>query len=174
MSGTGGQPEQRPVTREGGEVMSDWKKDVQVLVHEGKISVPYSWTVGSTLSRFYCELRDNGKIWANRCPSCGAVFVPPKAKCIHCYGEPHDWVELPGTGTVESYTIVRYEEPALHPRQAPFVYGLVRMDGADTCLLHFIGDVEPEKVKVGMRVEAVLEEEREGNILDIRHFRPLG
>lgn len=154
--------------------MTDWKKEMEVKVHEGKISVPYSWTVGSTLSRFYCELRDKGKIWANRCPSCDAVFVPPKAKCIYCYGEPHDWVELPGTGIVESYTVVRYSEPALHPRQAPFVYGLVRLDGADTCLLHFIGDVEPEKVKVGMRVEAVLEDEREGNILDIRHFRPLG
>lgn len=154
--------------------MSDWKKDVEVLVHQGKISVPYSWTAGSTLSRWYCELRDNGKLWANCCPTCGTVFVPPKAKCIHCYQEPHDWVELPGTGTVETYTVVRYEEPKLHPRKAPFVYGLIKMDGADTCLLHFIDEIEPEKVKVGMRVEAVLEEEREGNILDIRHFRPLG
>ena len=150
-----------------------WKDKVEVLVHEGKISVPYSWTVGSTLSRFYCELRDRGKIWANRCPDCGTVFVPPKAKCVNCYRDPHDWVELPGTGTVETYTVVRYEEPALHPRKAPFVYGIVKMDGADTGMVHLIGEVAPEEVRVGMRVEAVLEKEREGNILDIKHFRPI-
>lgn len=154
--------------------MPDWKDDVEEIVHEGKISVPYTWTVGSTLSKFYCELRDNGKIWGNRCPSCGAVFVPPKAKCIYCYKDPADWVELPGTGTLESYTVVRYEETMLHPRKAPFVYGLVRMDGADTALVHLVDEVDPEEVKVGMRVEAVLAEEREGNILDIKYFRPVG
>jgi uncharacterized OB-fold protein len=143
------------------------------MVFPGKIAVPYTWTVGSTLSKFYCELRDNGKIWANKCPSCGTVFVPPKVKCINCYRDPNIWVELPGTGTVESYTIVRYEEPTLHPRKAPFVYGLIKMDGADTCMVHFIDEIEPEKVKVGMRVEAVFSENREGNILDISHFRPI-
>jgi hypothetical protein len=154
--------------------LPDWKDDVEEIVHEGKISVPYTWTVGSTLSKFYCELRDNGKIWGNRCPSCGAVFVPPKAKCIYCYKDPADWVELPGTGTLESYTVVRYEETMLHPRKAPFIYGLVRMDGADTALVHLVDEVDPEEVKVGMRVEAVLAEEREGNILDIKYFRPVG
>jgi uncharacterized OB-fold protein len=135
--------------------LPNWKDDVDVLVDEGKISVPYSWTVGSILSRFYCELRDNAKIWANRCPSCGKVFVPPKIKCIDCYEDLHDWMELPGTGTVET------------------AYGIIKMDGADTGMVHFIGDVDPEEVKVGMRVEAVFEDEREGNILDIKHFRPI-
>ncbi len=153
--------------------MPDWKSEVEVMVHEGKICVPYTWTVGSILSRFYCELRDNGKIWANRCPKCGKVFVPPKIKCTDCFMDMNDWVELPGTGTVETYTVVRYEEPTLHPRKAPFVYGVIKMDGADTGIVHFIGEVEPEKVKVGLRVEAVLEDEREGNILDIKHFRPI-
>ncbi|MFW6113727.1 MAG: Zn-ribbon domain-containing OB-fold protein [Actinomycetota bacterium] len=153
--------------------MPDWKEDVEEIVHEGKIAVPYTWTVGSNLSKFYCELRDNGKIWANRCPSCEAVFVPPKAKCIYCYKNLNDWVELPGTGTLESYTVVRYEEPVVHPRKAPFIYGVVKMDGADTGLVHFIDEVDLDDLKVGMRVEAVMEEEREGNILDIKHFRPI-
>lgn len=153
--------------------MPDWKDNVEEIIHEGKISVPYTWTVGNTLSKFYCELRDNGKIWANRCPSCGTVFVPPKAKCIYCYKDPNDWIMLPGTGTLETYTVVRYEEPMLHPRKAPFVYGVIKMDGADTGMVHFIDEVDPDEVKVGMRLEAVLEEEREGNILDIKHFRPI-
>jgi uncharacterized OB-fold protein len=47
------------------------------------------------------------------------------------------------------------------------------MDGADTGLVHLIDEVEPERVKVGMRVEAVLAEEREGTIMDIKYFRPI-
>lgn len=153
--------------------MSDWKDEVEEIIFPGKICVPYTWTVGSTLSRWYVELRDEGRIWANRCPSCSRVFVPPKAKCIHCYRDVSDWVELPGTGTVETCTVVRYSEPGLHPKEAPFAYGIIRMDGADTGMLHFIDGIDPEKVKVGMRVQAVFSDERSGNILDIRHFGPI-
>jgi uncharacterized OB-fold protein len=153
--------------------LTDWKDEVEEIVFEGKIAVPYTWTVGSTLSKWYGELRDNGKIWGTRCPFCGKVFVPPKFKCNSCYRDLSDWVMLPGTGTVETYTVVHYEEPKLHPKKAPFVYGIINMDGADTGLVHLIDEVEPDKVKVGMRVEAVLAEEREGNIMDIKYFRPI-
>jgi len=153
--------------------LADWKTEVEEIVFPGKISVPYWWTVGSTLSKWYVQLRDDGEIWANRCPTCEMVFVPPKIKCINCYKDCSEWVKLPGTGTVETFTVVNYKEPGIHPKKAPFVYGVVKMDGADTSLVHFIEGVKPAKVKVGMRVEAVLAKERQGNILDIKHFRPI-
>lgn len=153
--------------------MGDWKDEVEEIVFPGKISVPYSWTVGSTLSKWYAQIRDDAEIWANKCAECGMVFVPPKIKCINCYRDMNEWVKLPGTGTVETFTVVSYYEPKIHPRKPPFVYAVIKMDGADTGLVHFIGGVKPEKVKVGMRVEPVFEKERQGNILDIRHFRPI-
>lgn len=153
--------------------MSDWKAEVDEIVYEGKISVPYSWTVGSTLSRWYVQMRDDGEIWANRCSSCGTVYVPPKIKCLECYKDLNDWVKLPGTGTVETYTVVHYAEPGLHPKKPPFVYAVIKMDGADTGMVHLLRKVEPDKVKVGMRVQAVLAKERQGNIMDIKYFRPI-
>lgn len=153
--------------------MADWKDEVPEIVFEGKISVPYFWTVGSTLSKWYVQLRDDGEIWANRCPQCEMVFVPPKIKCINCYRDCSEWVKLPGTGTVETFTVVNYDEPGLQPKKPPIVYGIVMMDGADTGLVHMIGGIAPEKVKVGMRVQAVLEKERQGNIMDIKHFKPI-
>lgn len=153
--------------------MSDWKDEVEEIVFDGKICVPYTWTVGNTLSKWYVQLRDDGEIWANRCPTCGKVFVPPKAKCLYCYEDVNDWVKLPGTGTLETYTVVNYEEPKLHPRKAPFVYGIVKMDGADTGIFHFIEGVEPENLKTGMRMEAVLSDERNGDVFDIKCFRPI-
>jgi uncharacterized OB-fold protein len=153
--------------------LSDWKDQVDLIVHHGKISVPYSWTVGSTLSKWYVLMRDRGEIWANRCPSCGKVYVPPKIKCNDCYKDMSDWVKLPGTGTLESYTVVHYAEPAIQPQEPPIIYGLVKLDGADTAMVHLLGEVEPEQLMSGMRVEAVLAEQREANILDIKYFRPL-
>ncbi len=153
--------------------MPDWKDQVEIMVHQGKISVPYTWTVGRTLSKFYCLLRDHAQIWGNRCPSCNKVFVPPKVKCLYCYKDIFDWVELPGTGVLETFTVVHYEEPALHPKKAPIIYGVIKMDGADTGMVHLVDEVEPDQVKVGMRMEAVFAEEREGNIFDIKYFRPV-
>ena len=47
------------------------------------------------------------------------------------------------------------------------------MDGADTGLVHFIGGIDPERLKTGMKVQAVFKEERVGSILDIEHFKPI-
>jgi len=153
--------------------LSDWKDGVEEIVFEGKISVPYFWTVGSTLSKWYVLMRDEGEIWGNRCPSCGKVYVPPKIKCIDCYEDMNEWVKLPGTGTLETFTVMNYSQPGLHPKKAPFVYGIVKMDGADTGLVHFVEGVKPDNVRVGMRLQAVMNKERDGHITDIKHFKPI-
>jgi uncharacterized OB-fold protein len=75
-------------------------------------------------------------------------------------------------GTVESFTVVRYTHE-MHPVKAPLAYALIRLDGADGALLHLIGGIDPDRLKVGMRVKAVFAEQREGSILDIRHFEPM-
>jgi uncharacterized OB-fold protein len=152
--------------------LSDWKDEVEEIVFDGKICVPYSWTVGSTLSKWYVLMRDDGEIWANRCPTCETVYVPPKKKCLYCYEDMNEWLRLPGTGTLETFTVVQRPEPKVYPKEPPFVYGIVKMDGADTGIVHFI-DADPEKVKSGMRLEAVMADEREGKITDIACFRPV-
>jgi hypothetical protein len=55
----------------------------------------------------------------------------------------------------------------------PIVYGIIQLDGADTGFVHMLGEVDPEQLRVGMRVQAVFKKEREGNILDIKYFKPL-
>ncbi len=40
-------------------------------------------------------------------------------------------------------------------------------------MVHLIGEVNPEKVKIGMRVKAAFKEERIGSILDIKYFKPI-
>lgn len=132
-----------------------------------------NYDVGLTNGRFFASLRDSGKITATRCTHCDQVYLPPRISCHECFAELHDWVEVSDIGTLVSFTIVR-EPGMLQPIARPYVVGLIKLDGADTSLVHYLGEVEPEAVKIGMRVRAVLAEERTGNIWDIRYFKPTG
>lgn len=49
---------------------------------------------------------------------------------------------------------------------------LIHLDGADTALVHFIGEAAPDALHIGMRVVAVFAESRSGHILDIAYFKP--
>lgn len=144
-------------------------------VLSGRIKLPYQWTVGATGSKFFTELRDHKKIWGTKCPECKKVFVPPRKTCGTCFVDMGEWVELRPTGRLETFTVVHYHEPALHGMEPPFVYGIIKLDGADTGIAHYIGEVKDlESVKSGSRVEAVFREQREGSILDIKYFRLIG
>jgi len=55
----------------------------------------------------------------------------------------------------------------------PLIYGLIRLDGADTNFVHLLGEIDPAAIEIGMRVEAVFKEERGGSILDIAYFKPI-
>lgn len=152
--------------------MTKWLETIEPLVYETRIKVPYTWSVGEIGSRFLIELRDHKKIFGTRCPNCNRVYLPPRKSCGRCFSENLEWVELNSQGTLLTYTIVRYESAAAHIKP-PFAYGIILLDGASTGLVHFLGEVDFEEIKTGMRVEAVFEDERIGDILDIRHFRPV-
>jgi len=63
--------------------------------------------------------------------------------------------------------------PGIQPHQPPYALGIIKLDGAGSGLVHLLGEIEPEDIRVGMRVQAVFREVREGNYLDIKYFKPL-
>jgi len=141
---------------------------------EGKLALPYTYFAGRTGSRFITTIREQKKIMGLRCYNCVRVFVPPRQTCERCMADiSQNWVELPGTGTVENFTVVRYQDRHL-PRKVPYVLALIRLDGADTPLCHIVSGIFPEDVKIGLRVKAVFADEASGTILDIDHFAPAG
>jgi len=142
-------------------------------IHPSRIRLKYNWWFGDVGARFYRELRDRCQIYGIQCPQCRVVYVPPKANCPRCFHPMNDWVELGTAGTLITYTVVRYPIPSIQPQKPPFALGIIRLDGAHTGLPHLLGEVELEKIKIGMRVQAVFREVREGNLLDIKYFKPL-
>ena len=138
----------------------------------GAFDVTYRYSAGTLGTRFLTELRDNQKIMGMRCSQCNQVYVPPRLTCFRCFSQLDEWVEVSGKGTVESYTVVNYPEP-IHPMRAPFAYAIIKLDGADSGLNHVLGEVDLNKISIGMRVEAVFAEQRKGSILDIKYFKPI-
>jgi len=153
--------------------MSKHLDDIEPMIYESRISVPYQWWAGETASAFFVSLRDRKIIQGTRCPDCSRVYVPPRKTCPSCFNRSMKPVEVSNSGTVTAYTVARRQFASL-PRKVPVIFGLVQLDGADTSLLHYIEGVDPDEMSIGLRVEAEYAEERTGNIRDIKCFRAIG
>jgi uncharacterized OB-fold protein len=137
-----------------------------------KIEVNFDMSYGR-ISRFFRELKDEGKFLGTKCPKCGTTYCPPSSDCPKCW-VPTDWVEISQQGTVLAYTIIGIPAVSMDI-EPPYAMGLIKLDGTDTGMLHFLGEIELDKIKVGMRVQAVPKdkEERGGYITDIAWFKPI-
>jgi uncharacterized OB-fold protein len=146
---------------------------LDVWIYHGQIYIPNTYSAGAVGSRFLIGLRDKKRIMGTRCPTCNRVYVPARSICKDCFGQLDELVEVSDKGTLLTYTVCSQPNP-VQPVESPVVYGIVQLDGADTGFVHMLGEVEPEQIRIGMRVQAVFKNEREASILDIRYFKPLG
>jgi uncharacterized protein len=144
----------------------------ETLIAERNFDSIFTYTAGVVRSRFLSEIRDNKKIVATKCPTCNIVWLPARSTCVKCFGSLGEFVEVSDTGPVTTFTVINTYQ-TFYLMKPPFALGIIQLDGADTGLVHFIGEVNPEDVNIGMRVRAVFKEEREGSILDIKYFKPL-
>jgi uncharacterized OB-fold protein len=85
-----------------------------------------------------------------------------------------EFVELPPTGVLTSYTQVTF--PFIDPftgkaRPIPYCYGMIRFDGADNTFQFFLEETEIRKIHIGLPLRAVFRKRREGSIRDILFFR---
>ncbi|MGB9499537.1 MAG: Zn-ribbon domain-containing OB-fold protein [Dissulfuribacterales bacterium] len=142
-------------------------------VVEGKLALPYTYFAGRVGSTFITTIRDQQKIMGVKCSTCDKVFVPPRQTCEQCLEDIRDnWVELGNTGAVVNFTVVRYNDKHL-PRKAPFVLAMIKLDNADTPMVHILEGVDMDNVQTGMKVKAVFAEQTTNTILDIDHFEPV-
>ena len=153
--------------------MDDWRQSQEVLVMDGRIKLPYSWSAGEVGTSYLESLRDNQKFLGTRCPECGIVYHIPRMHCPDCFTECERYVELASVGELVTFTVARRPHPRLAPLEGLFGYGIIKLDGADTGFLHLLAEFEEGELETGARVEAVFAEERDGSVLDVRYFRPV-
>jgi hypothetical protein len=83
----------------------------------------------------------------------------------------HDFVEVGPAGTVESWSWVA-KPSSQHPLAKPFAFALIKLDGADTALMHAVDAGSIDAMSTGMRVAPRWRAERRGHITDIEAFVP--
>ena len=138
---------------------------------DGELPVRHRYTPGVAGTAFFTALRDRGVLLGSRCEACSYTYVPARLFCERCFAELAADTEVGPGGELVSYTIgfVGLEG---EPLADPETIGLVRLDGADSVLVHRVLDAD-EPLEIGDRVEVVLRSlgDREGTILDIEGFR---
>jgi len=128
------------------------------------VSFDYTRSVGPVLGRFLTGIRDGRLVGARL--SDGRVVCPPPEFDPVTHAATDDFVDLPDTGTVTSWTWVS-EPVAGQPFDRPFAFALITPDGADAPLLHAVDVRGPEQMRTGMRVRARWAAERTGVITDL-------
>jgi hypothetical protein len=152
--------------------VNNLNKEEEKKIYKGRIKVPYKHTAGEYVEKFITEIGKNDKIMGVRCPECQKVYVPPKMVCFNCFKKMEEWVEVGTEGTLKGFTVVTHSTPVM-PLDPPFAYGIIRLNGANTDFVHIIKEGDPDKLKVGMKLQAVFKEKPRKRILDIEYFKPL-
>ena len=141
-----------------------------------KVTIPMDlrWRYASTrpMERFAAGLRER-RIRALECDRCRRRYLPPRPFCGECRQSMDRWVDVADVGTLVAWTV--YRLPILDgrtgaPRPAPVGIGLVRLDGADTTVNHFLAEADPTRLVIGARVRAVWRDELRGAMDDVLHF----
>jgi uncharacterized OB-fold protein len=144
-----------------------------VILWEDRIPVRHRYTPGVAGEAFFRALKERGELVASRCEACAITYCPPRLFCERCFAGPLEADRTVGPqGTVEAFTVGRAGVDG-RLLEEPVALGLVRLDGADTRIVHFL--VDDHEPAAGQRVEAVFAppSERTGSILDLRGFRPV-
>ncbi len=149
------------------------------IILDHKVNIPYTWSTGQYVGKFYEEIRDNEKIFVNICPECDLALVPPRIVCGRCKVKMGEWIEMGPNGTVLLYTIVEqsfWDALIDGMKEVPFTAAYIELDGPrSVAFSHVLKETDPDKISLGMRVRPVFKphEERVGHLTDILYFESI-
>ena len=133
------------------------------------ISFDYTRSLGPTLSQFMTALKSRRFLGARGAD--GRVHAPPFEYDPVTFEPPGELVEVGPEGTVTTWTW-NARPLAGQPLDRPFAWALIRLDGADTALLHAVDAGSADAVRTGMRVRPRWAGEPAGHIRDVACFVP--
>ena len=135
-----------------------------------EIGFDYTRSLGPTLSQFMTALAGR-RILGSRGAD-GRVHAPPFEYDPVTFAPPAELVEVGPEGAVITWSWAAVPldgQPLAHP----FAWALIRLDGADTAMLHAVDAGSPAAMHTGMRVRPRWADHPAGHIRDIACFEPL-
>src|SRR5215472_297847 len=134
-----------------------------------EIGFDYTRSLGPTLSQFMTALAQR-RILGSRGAD-GRVHAPPFEYDPVTFAPPAELVEVGPEGTVTTWSWAG-EPLEGQPLAHPFAWALIRLDGADTAMLHAVDAGSAAAMRTGLRVRARWAESTAGTIRDIACFEP--
>ena len=134
-----------------------------------EIGFDYTRSLGPTLSRFMTALAGRQILGARGAD--GRVHAPPFEYDPVTAGPPDELIPVGPEGTVTTWTWVSRPTEG-QPLGHPFAWALIRLDGADTAMLHAVDAGSAAAMRTGMRVRVRWAPQPAGHIRDIACFEP--
>jgi hypothetical protein len=134
-----------------------------------EIAFDYTRSLGPVLGQFMTALRERRILGARGAD--GTVHAPPFEYDPVTSLPPAELVEVGQAGTVVSWSWLPSPLDG-QPLDRPFAWALIRLDGADTAMLHAVDAGSAAAMRTGMRVAARWAADRVGSIRDIACFEP--
>ena len=147
-----------------------------ITLREGPLSAPletsfdYTRSLGPVLSEFMTALAA-GRILGSRSAD-GRVHVPPAEYDPVTFAPPAELIQVGPAGTVLTWS---WQPDPIdgQPLDRPFAWALIRLDGADTGMLHAVDAGSAGAMRSGLRVRPRWAAHRVGHIRDIECFEPV-
>ncbi len=133
------------------------------------LEYPFTRSTGPVIGAFLTGLKAGVICGIRRAD--GSVLCPPLEYDPLTSQPLSEMVEVKQSGTVVTWAWNGAPRPQ-QPFERPFAWALIRLDGADTAMLHAVLINSAEEMATGMRVRAVWRDQRQGHIADIAGFEP--
>lgn len=152
-----------------------------ILFNYDELKGDFAWDTGVGIGKYLAGFKD-GLIMGSLCATCNKIVVPPRTVCEWCFRPMDEFIPLGDTGTVNTFSLcyVTWDVKRIEEPELPAV---IQLDGASSLepgpimggIMHKLGEVDPQEIYIGMRVQAVWKPpaERVGSVTDILYFKPL-
>lgn len=156
------------------------QEEQELLVLKKVISVDQKFATGPVMGKYLNGLKEK-KIYANRCPECNRLQVPPREVCAVCRVRCEEFVEVGPKGNVRLLDTAYYASPdplTGETRETPYGMAYMLLEGCkgQEVFAHFIRDDQLDRIEMGWNekkgtiVRPVWAEERNGKVSDIKYF----
>lgn len=114
------------------------------------------------------EFLEEKKLMGSHCTTCNKDYLPPRAICPQCHGDPLTWVEFSGKATLAAFTSIYIAPTAMiaegYGRDNPYLAGVVQLDEGVKISAQVLGldAKKPEEIKIGTPLQAKFVERGEG------------
>jgi uncharacterized OB-fold protein len=152
----------------GHEVSEDRTAMNQFLHYDQLYTIRHGWN-----SKFFIGLLE-GKIMGTRCPKCGDSWVPVRTHCwnLNCKLERTEWVEMPLTAKVHTWTVAGWSGRSSLKR-LPIILVYAVIGTSKVAMANELHGMNPWDVEFEMPLKIVFKpkDQRVGAVTDF-HFEP--